>query len=439
MPLSGTLALDAAALVDSNVVPVLGLSTEEAPAHWPIAAMRKEVFRKGEWLFKIGERADRMFYIQSGSVWLPEIKKSVAAGQVVGELGLFAPRTERMASAFCEQDLEVYSMGRDEVIAYFRRDPELALDLIRVSFRRFIENERAEAAAKERLVSELRIAREIQDSLLPGGLPAAVKNRQVNICAGIQPAKEVGGDFYDYFMAGKDRLCVLIGDASGKGVPAALFMAVGKALLKAEASRGGSAAQIVARVNRWLCPDNALCMFTTLLCVTLNTRTGEAECCHAGHELPLLCRANGSVEAIELPRGKALGIDEQARYSSRKVRLKAGDTFFVYTDGVTDALNPRQECFSRKRLLQSLSRSAANDLPQLLENVKQDVAAFIQSEPAADDITMVGLRFLGTRSRSPLCRLTGSQPAGEIVGKGQTRASGPGQHRKTTFRPTDRR
>ena len=392
MPLLGTLGADHAGWVAPDSVPMLGIPAEESFSHWPVTAMRKEVFRKGEWLFKIGERADRMFYIRRGSVWLPEIKKSVAAGQVLGELGLFAPRTERMASAFCEEDLEAYSMGRDEVIECFQRDPTLALDLIRVSFRRFIENERAEAAAKERLVSELRIARDIQNSLLPRSLPAGVKNRQVDVCASIQPAKEVGGDFYDYFMAGKDRLCVLIGDASGKGVPAALFMAVGKSLLKAEASRGGSAAQIVSRVNRWLCPDNSLCMFTTLLCLTLNTRTGQAECCHAGHELPLLCRANGRVETIELPRGKAIGIEDRARYSSRKIRLKPGDTFFIYTDGVTDALNPRQECFSHKRLVDSLSRCAGNDLPQLLETVTRDVAAFIQSEPPADDITLVAIR-----------------------------------------------
>src|SRR5579859_4549449 len=268
---------------------------------WPFSAMRKEVFRKGECLFKLGDKADRMFYLHQGAVRLPEIKKTVTAGQVIGELGLFSPRSERTASAICEEDLEAYSIGRAEVLNFLREDPSLAIDMMQLTFKRLLENERAEVEARERLESELRIAREIQMSMLPQQLPAAVLRGQVAIGATIQPAKEVGGDFYDYFMIGINELCVLIGDASGKGVPAALFVAVGKSLLKAEANRGCRPHQIVARVNRLLCQHNSLCMFITLLCFTLNTRTGEGECCNAGHEHPLLCKGSGAVDLVELP------------------------------------------------------------------------------------------------------------------------------------------
>ena len=374
-------------------------TTSKAPSgpafHWPLSAMRKELFRKGECLFKVGDKADRMFYLHRGAVWLPEIKKTIPSGQVIGELGLFSPRSERTASAICQEDLEVYSMGRDEVLQFFKEDPSLAIDLIQFSFKRFIEHERAEAERQERLQSELRIAREIQTSMLPHTLPAAALRQQVEITASIQPAKEVGGDFYDYFMTGSNKLCVLIGDASGKGVPAALFVAVGRSLLKAEAMRGSRPHQILARVNRLLCPDNPLCMFITLLCFSLNTRTGEMECCNAGHERPMLCKPDGPVDLIDLPRGMAIGVMEDARYQSRKIRLNPGETLFSYTDGVSDAINPQQQCFTQKRLVECLETHRAKDPAGMLERLKKAIEDYTEAEPQADDITLAAVKFLG--------------------------------------------
>src|SRR6266852_3168180 len=139
-------------------LPALGTSSGEAAFQWPLASMRKEIFRKGDCLFKVGDKADRMFYIHRGSIWFPEIKKRVSAGQVVGEIGIFSPRTERTASAICEEDLETYTLGREEVMELFRREPSLAISMIQLSFKRFIENVKAETEAKERIRSELRIA-----------------------------------------------------------------------------------------------------------------------------------------------------------------------------------------------------------------------------------------------------------------------------------------
>ena len=363
--------------------------------HWPLSAMRREFYRKGDCLFKRGDKADRMFYLHRGAVRLPEIKKTVSAGQLIGEFGLFSPRSERTASAICEEDLEAYSIGRQEVLEFLREDPSLAIDMMQLTFKRLLENERAEVEARERLESELRIAREIQMSMLPQQLPAAVLHGEVAIGATIQPAKEVGGDFYDYFMIGSDKLCVLIGDASGKGVPAALFVAVGKSLLKAEAIRGSRPHEIVTRVNRLLCEDNSLCMFITLLCLTLNTRTGEGECCGAGHEHPFLCKPDGVVEKLQLPAGKAVGVMADARYQSRKIRLKAGETLFAFTDGVTEAINSQQQCFAHSRLVQSLASRNGKDLSKLLEGVNTDIEVYRESEPQSDDITLAALKFLG--------------------------------------------
>jgi serine phosphatase RsbU (regulator of sigma subunit) len=368
--------------------------------HWPLSAMRKEVFRKGDCLFKHGDKADRMFYLHRGAVRLPEIKKTITAGQVIGEFGLFSSRSERTASAICEEDLEAYSISRNEVLKFFKEDPSLAIEMIQLTFNRVLETERAEAEARERLESDLRIAREIQMSMLPQALPAAALKEQVALAAKMEPAREVGGDFYDYFMTGTNRLCVLIGDASGKGVPAALFVAVGKSLLKAEAGRGSRPHQIVSRVNRLLCEDNPLCMFITLLCLTIDTRTGEAECCNAGHERPLVCQTTGNIKRIELPVGRAIGVMSDARYSSGKFRLKPGETVVAYTDGVTEAINPQQECFSHQRLVQWLAARAPADVQQLLDALTNEVSAYRKSEPQSDDITLAAVKFLG-RSAKP--------------------------------------
>lgn len=372
---------------------------------WPLAAMRKELFRKGDCLFKMGERADRMFYLHRGVVWLPELKKSITAGQVIGELGLFSPRSERTASAVCQEDLEAYSMGRSEVLQFFKADPSLAIDLIQFTFKRFIEHERAEAEREQRIQSELRIAREIQMSMLPQTVPTAVLRGQIAISASMQPAKEVGGDFYDYFMVGTNKLCLLIGDASGKGVPAALFVAVGRSLLKAEALRGSRPHQIVSRVNRLLCPDNPLSMFITLLCLVLNTRTGEVECCNAGHERPMLWRPDGTVDVLELPAGAAIGVMEDARYYSRKFRVAVGETLFSYTDGASDAINPEQQCFSRARLLECLETLRPRNPAEIIEYLKQTLKEYTQAEPQVDDITFAAIQFLRQTPRVTATRV----------------------------------
>ena len=389
----------------SSATPAALLSLDSGagarPFLWPLAAMRKEVFRKGESLFKAGDKADRMFYLHRGAVRLPEIKKIIGAGQVLGELGLFSSRSERTATAICEEDLEAYSIGRPELLAFLQKNPAMTIELMQASFRRLLDHERAEAEARERIESELRIAREIQVSMLPCALPPAASRQRVAIHAAMQPAKEVGGDFYDYFDLGRERVCLLIGDASGKGIPAAMFVAVGKSLLKAEARRGGRPHEIVARVNEALCYDNSLCMFITLVCLTLNTRSGQVECCCAGHEYPLLCRAKGAAEVVRLPAGKAIGVLPGAQYASRRFRLEPGDTLFLYTDGVTEAVNSRQQCFSKERLLRFMANLGQCELPEMLSRVNEAVDTYRGSEPQSDDITLAALRFLGASKNIP--------------------------------------
>jgi len=369
--------------------------SEEHPYQWPLALMRRETFVKGDYVFRVGDKADKLFFIHKGSIRLPEINKVIRAGQIIGEMGIFSPGKTRTASAICEEELEVYSMDRDEVMQFFSRDPSLAINLMQLSNKRFIENLKMEAEAKERIKSELRIARDIQTSMLPRTFPPFPGRKEFEIYATMDPAEEVGGDFYDFFLIDETRLCVLVGDATGKGVPAALFMAISKALLKSEALRGYSAAEIMSRVNNLLCPENPRCMFVTVFCVILNTETGEVEYCNGGHNAPLRCASAGAIEYIDAPKGKVVGVMENSEYVSRKIVLNPNDVILLYTDGVTEAMNPQFELFSEERLKACLAPLRNKELTEIIAGVRKEIAAHVRTQAQSDDITLLALRYKG--------------------------------------------
>ena len=370
---------------------------------WPLMAMRRETFARGEVLFRAGEPADKMFYVLRGVIRLPELNLRIPAGQIIGEMGVLSPLKQRTASAVCEEDLEVYTMDRQQVVRLFREQPVLALELVQTSIKRFIENAKSEGELIERTRSELRIARDIQTSMLPRAFVALADRSDFETHALMEPAKEVGGDFYDFFMVGKRKVYALVGDASGKGISAALFMAIAKALLKSEAQRGFSPHRILSRVNHLLCPDNERCMFVTVCCVLLDTETGEMECCNAGHNPPIRLFRDGRADFQKLPAGMALGIEPNARYSSRKFVLGRGEGLFLYTDGVTEAANPEQQLFSEERLLSCVAQHGHHPLEVLLSGIRAEVATHALHEPQSDDITMLGLRYQGAglRLRKP--------------------------------------
>ncbi|HOU35822.1 MAG TPA: SpoIIE family protein phosphatase [Candidatus Omnitrophota bacterium] len=359
---------------------------------WPISFMKLETYRKGDRLFKAGDKADRMFYIAKGSIRLPEIDKIVAQGDVIGEMGIFSPFKERTASAVCEEDVEVYTMGKDEVINFFGKDPAMAIDLIQLSIKRFIENLKAETAARERIESELRIAQEIQASMLPTVFP---ERKEFEIFAMMDPAKEVGGDFYDFFFVDDTHLCIVIGDVSGKGVPAALFMAISKTLIKTEAREHFSTDEVISQVNAILVPDNQTCLFVTVFCAILDLETGELEFTNAGHNPPLVCDISGCYNFMKMACGFVVGVMDNIKCASERLVLKPGDTIFLYTDGVTEAMDPDKQQFGEKRLREALSGHKDQDVPGLVKNIRQDVFDFVRGAQQSDDITMLALRYKG--------------------------------------------
>ena len=272
---------------------------------------------------------------------------------------------------------------------------------------------------KERLEEGLKLAHDIQMSMLPKIFPPFPERRDLDIFAAITPAKKVGGDFYDFFFLDEDRLCFAIGDVSGKGVPAALFMAVIKTLFKASAGRAENPGEILSTVNREICRDNDAQMFTTLFCGILDTRTGEIRYSNGGHNRPYhLSRAG--VQQVPKTGGRVLGLLEETAFGGSRLVLAPGETLFLYTDGVTEALDPAGEFFSEWRLESILSPIKFASAREQINNLINQITLFAAGAEQADDITTLAIRFLGAAgSNNGELRFTLKNRIAEIAALGE--------------------
>jgi sigma-B regulation protein RsbU (phosphoserine phosphatase) len=263
-----------------------------------------------------------------------------------------------------------------------------------VSLKEHIENLRQTTAAKEHMESELKIAAEVQQSILPKAFPPFPNCPQVEAHAIMIPAKQVGGDFYDCFFIDDDRMAFVIADVCGKGMPAALFMMTSRTLLKAEALLGFPAGQCLKRVNALLSADNSADMFVTLFYGILNVRTGKLEFSNAGHNGPYILRARGNLECLEQRGGTALGVLPDASYDAGEVTLAPGDALFLYTDGVTEARDKDEAFYSETRLVAALERIPCGSAKDLTRTLVEDVKTFASGAEQSDDITVLVVRRL---------------------------------------------
>ena len=261
-----------------------------------------------------------------------------------------------------------------------------------------IEHLTETTAAKERIESELQIAHEIQMSMVPKMFPAFPDRSEFDIFAALVPAKEVGGDLYDFFFIDDDHLCFAVADVSGKGVPASLFMAVTKTLFRATAGNGGTPGEILARLNTEICRDNESCMFVTFFCGILNVRTGQVDYSNGGHNLPYYLRRDG-VSPLENFGGIALGLVEQSPYASGRMVLRPGEALLLYTDGVTEAMNLSKTLYSDERLEQFLGTNRGSTPRQIIGDLISDVRHFAGEAPQSDDITILALHYFGTTKK----------------------------------------
>lgn len=246
-----------------------------------------------------------------------------------------------------------------------------------------------------RIRQELDVARRLQLSSLPTHFPAFPDRTEFDLHASMLPAREVGGDFYDFTLVDRDHLAVMIGDASGKGVSAAMFIAVGRSLMRSAASRGSRPSECLELANNTLCIDNETMMFATAFVAVIDLRTGEMVYANAGHNPPYIKRADGTVATLDQSKGIALGVVEEMAFVDRAERLAPGDTFLLFTDGVTEATHGTGELFSEPRLLASLDGAALLSPRGVIDRVVSDIEGFVAGAEQADDITMVCTRYLG--------------------------------------------
>ncbi len=267
----------------------------------------------------------------------------------------------------------------------------LAFEHMRADLKRYIDNLTSATAVKERIESELKIARTIQESFVPKNFPPFPERTEFDIFASLHPAREVGGDFYDFFIFDEDLLFFSVGDVSGKGIPAALFMAVTKTLTKGIAEHERDPARVLQFVNDELAEENDSCMFVTLFCGIFNIRTGELTYTNAGHDAPLIVRNGEPITPLPLTKSVALGIMEGISYTNLQIQLLPEDMLLLYTDGVTEAMSPTQEQFGLHRLYNVLESN--NTVNGLVTKVSQAVKEHAGHAEQSDDITIMALQW----------------------------------------------
>ena len=257
-------------------------------------------------------------------------------------------------------------------------------------------------AEKERIGAELDVAAKIQSSMLPCIFPAFPDRNEFDIYATMDPAKEVGGDFYDFFMVDADHLAFVVADVSGKGVPAALFMVIGKTLIKDYTGLHDDLGEVFTEVNNILCASNSEEMFITAFEGVLNLKTGELRYVNAGHEIPFLCRKGGVFEPFKVRAGFVLAGMQGIRYRAGSIQLEPGDKVFQYSDGIPEAINSKKDAYGMKRLESVLAKNSEKAPSELLPLVKADVDAFAGEADQFDDITMLCIEFKGNGRKAEI-------------------------------------
>ena len=303
----------------------------------------------------------------------------------VGKLTAFTQQITE-TSAFENQRIEIKT--GDEIQSLSE-----SFNFMLAELENYIANLSKVTAEKERIGAELDIAKHIQASMLPCIFPAFPDRKEIDIYATMDPAKEVGGDFYDFFMVDERHLAIVMADVSGKGVPAALFMVIGKTLIKDHTTPDRDLGKVFSAVNNMLCEANSEGLFITAFEGVLDLVTGEFNYVNAGHEMPYICKAGGNFEAYKIRPGFVLAGMEDMRYKAGTMQLEVGDKIFQYTDGVTEATNINNELYGMDRLGVILNKVKNGTPHEILPAVKRDIDEFVGEADQFDDITMLCLEY----------------------------------------------
>lgn len=301
---------------------------------------------------------------------------------------IVAREAKRFADDNTSSDVLSAIRQRDEVGALARAVGKMETDIVT-----YTQNLTAITAEKERVNTELSVAARIQADMLPSIFPPFPERNEVDIFATMNPAREVGGDFYDFFMVDERHLAIVMADVSGKGVPAALFMVIGKTLIKDHTQPGSDLGEVFTEVNEILCGSNSEGLFITAFEGVLDFVTGEFRYVNAGHEIPFICKRGGTFEPYKIRAGFVLAGMEGMRYQCGSMQLEPGDKLFQYTDGVTEATNKENALYGMKRLEKILDENKELAPADLLPHIKKDIDDFVGGAPQFDDITMLCMEF----------------------------------------------
>jgi serine phosphatase RsbU (regulator of sigma subunit) len=341
-------------------------------------------------------------------------------GEYLGEMSLIVPGGERTATARAKKEAVLLAMSRDEFTALLEQHPVLVKSLVRVlserlgstndaTYRDLTEKNRQLQKAydelkaaqeqlieKERLERELEVAANIQLSILPDVLPAPPR---FDFGARIDPARQVGGDFYDVFRVSNSKVAVLIGDVADKGVPSAIFMARAHALIAAEAETYENPGDVLRKANAHITRLEKATQFVTVLYGILDVDNGEFTYARAGHEPPLMLKPDGSVERLPHDTGMALGLWEDITLDEQTITLPPGSTLVLYTDGMTDCRNPSGEPFGLERIQRSLYTCPGSSAQVVCDHLLQKLKNYQQGSKQDDDVTLVAVHAKERRSK----------------------------------------
>ena len=321
---------------------------------------------------------------------------------------LFTGRSSRKISdplKKLEADVRSISGGNLDSRTEVTTDDEIgslanSFNLMTDSLQKYIADLKEATAKEQRIAGELSAATNIQASMLPRNFEEFSAGQAFDLYASMTPAKEVGGDFYDFFLIDGNHLGLVMADVSGKGVPAALFMVIAKTLIKNRAQMGGGPAEILQYVNEQLCEGNDAELFVTVWFAILDLSTGNGLAANAGHEHPAIRRSGGDFELVVYRHSPAVATMEGMRFREHAFELRPGDSLFVYTDGVPEATDAQNELFGSERMLSALNEKPDADPETLLHTVRRHIDAFVGDAPQFDDITMLGLKYKGPEEKN---------------------------------------
>jgi sigma-B regulation protein RsbU (phosphoserine phosphatase) len=382
--------------------------------------LKTRSLKPGEILFREGQRGEHFYILTDGELEIllgaetneELILNIIGPGEYLGEMSLIVPGGERTATARASKETTLLAMSRDEFNALIEQYPILSKSMVRVlsnrldstnfaTFRDLTEKNRqlqkaydelkaaqVQLIEKERLERELEVAANIQMSILPDVLPEPPR---FDFGARIDPARQVGGDFYDIFRLSETKVAVLIGDVADKGVPSAIFMARAHALIAAEAESYENPSDVLRKANAHITRLEKTAQFVTVLYGVLNVENGEFQYSRAGHEPPLILSRDGSVERLSFKPGMALGLWENITLDEQTVTLPTGSTLLLYTDGMTDCRDPNSVPFGLEGIQRSLRICPTSSAQVVCDYLLQTLKDYQQGSKQDDDVTLVAI------------------------------------------------